>query len=206
MFRRFFNPEGLLWKPLGYLGELVILSLLWVVCSILLVTIGPATAALYDCTVHCVRRKETDLFYRFFHTFRAELKTGILSTLLWAALFAFPILLYRGLTAGLDGAALSPALPAALIVCLFFLLAVAVWVIPTLSRFTFDFAGLNRTALRLAFGNILRSVAMVPLVILGFAVSYLLVAPAFVAPGVVALLCSYLIEPVFRRYTDVEQG
>jgi hypothetical protein len=26
--RRLFNPESLLWKPLGYLGELVTLSLL----------------------------------------------------------------------------------------------------------------------------------------------------------------------------------
>ena len=44
--RRFFDPESLLWKPLGFLGEIVTLSLLWTLCSIPLVTIGTASAAL----------------------------------------------------------------------------------------------------------------------------------------------------------------
>ena len=48
MARNFFNPEGLVWKPLGQLGDLVMLSLLWGICSVPLVTIGPATAALYE--------------------------------------------------------------------------------------------------------------------------------------------------------------
>ena len=66
MARRFFEPESLVWKPFGYLGELVMMSLLWGLCAIPLVTIGPASAALYDCAVHCLRRKEGDLFSRFF--------------------------------------------------------------------------------------------------------------------------------------------
>ena len=64
--KRFFDPEGLLWKPLGFIGELVMLSLLWGVCSIALVTVGPATAALYDSVVHALRRRDDNLFSRFF--------------------------------------------------------------------------------------------------------------------------------------------
>ena len=43
--RQLFNPESLVWKPLGYLGDLVMLSLLWTVFSIPVVTLGPASAA-----------------------------------------------------------------------------------------------------------------------------------------------------------------
>ena len=114
MARNFFNPEGLVWKPLGALGDLVMLSLLWGICSIPLVTIGPATAALYDCTAHCVRRGEDGLFSRFKRTFLAELKTGLLSTLLWAAvlgaLYVLRALLMRRLGyAGTGGGNLLPA-------------------------------------------------------------------------------------------------
>ena len=199
MGRKLFNPESFLWKPFGFLGEIVMLSLLWGVCCIPLVTLGPATAALYDCTVHCLRRKESDLFSRFFRTFRAELKTGVLSTLLWAALLGLPLALHRRVL-GAAGSGVFNVLEIALLLLLFFLAAILCWVFPTLSRFTFGFAGLNRTAVRLALGNILRSLALVLITALGAVLSFLFVAPVFVAPGLAALLSSYLIEPVFRRY------
>ena len=200
MARRFFDPEGLVWKPLGSLGEIVMLSLLWGVCSIPLVTIGPATAALYDTTVHCVRRHESDPFSRFFRTFKAELKVGALSTLLWAALLALPVVLYQFAARALGDSSAGRALAIGYLLVLFFLLAVLVWVFPTLSRFTFGVAALSRTALRLAFGNILRSAAMAVITALGAALCYLFTSPLIFIPGLVALLWSFLIEPVFRRY------
>ena len=199
MGRKLFHSESLLWKPFGFLGELVMLSLLWAVCSIPLVTVGPATAALYDAVVHNMRRKENDLFSRFFHTFRAELKTGLLSTLLWAALIGLPLFLHPRVLAAAGAGATRP-LDIALVLLLFFLSAILCWVFPTLSRFTFGFVGLNRTAAQLALGNILRSVVLVALTALGVALSWLFVAPVFFMPALVTLLASYLIEPVFRRY------
>lgn len=202
MARRFFDPEGLIWKPLGYVGDLVMLSLLWGVCSIPLVTIGPATAALYDCMVRCVRQKKDNLFARFFQTFRAELKIGALSTLLWAALIGLPLALVPRALGALPRSPLFAALAIGFVLLLFFLLAVFVWVFPTLSRFTFGFADLNRTALRLALGNILRSAAMALLTALGFAACWLFLTPLIFVPGLLALLWSFLIEPVFSRYAE----
>ena len=83
MGRRVFDPEGLVWKPLGYLGDLVVLSLLWALCSIGVVTAGAAGAALYDAAVHALRRKDSQLIGRFFDTFKRELKSGVLATLFW---------------------------------------------------------------------------------------------------------------------------
>ena len=201
MGRRVFNPEGLLWKPLGYVGELVMLSLLWGVCSVPLVTIGPATAALYDCAVRNVRQGEDELFARFFRTFKRELKPGALATLLWALLLALPFGLYRLLIPSLAGSNAGRALAVGTLVLFFFLTAVLVWVFPLLSRFTFGFAGLNRTAFRLAFGNILRSAAAALIAGLGFAACYFFTSPLIFVPGLAALLWSCLMEPVFRRYT-----
>ena len=200
MGRRFFDPEGLLWKPLGYVGELVALSLLWGLCSIPLVTVGPATAALYDCTVHNLRGKEVGLFSRFFETFRRELKVGCLTTLLWAVILAIPYALWRLLAPGLAGTAALNALAIGALVLLFFVLAALVWVFPTLSRFTLGFGALNRTAVQLALGNILRSAALALLTGLGAALCYLFTTPLIVVPGLLALLWSLLMEPVFRRY------
>lgn len=199
MARRFFEPESLVWKPFGYLGELVMMSLLWGLCAIPLVTIGPASAALYDCAVHCLRRKEGDLFSRFFRTFKAELKTGLLSTLQWMLLLALPLALHYGAVGSL-GSVVFNALEVLSLLLLFFLTAILCWVFPTLSRFTFGFASLNRTAVRLALGNILRSVALVLINGLSVLLVLLFAAPVLFAPGLAALLSSFLIEPVFRNY------
>ncbi|MCR5088741.1 MAG: YesL family protein [Oscillospiraceae bacterium] len=200
MARQVFNPEGLVWKPIGVVGDLVMLSLLWGVCSIPLVTAGPATAALYDSCVHCVRRKENDLFGRFFHTFRAELKTGLLSTLLWAAvlaaLFALRALLMQA--AGTEGSGAFLGLFS--LILLLIPVGAACWVFPLLSRFSFRFAELNRTAVQLALGNVLRSLAMALLLLLSAELCLRLVSPLIFIPGLLALLWSYLIEPVFQKY------
>ena len=196
-----FNPESLIWKPLGYLGDLVILSLLWVVLSIPVVTLGPASAALYDTAVHSIRRKEDTVLARFFSTFRREFKQGALSALLWAAIaLALDLALYAAVTYNPVLRGLLP-LPVILgFVLAFFLLCVQCWLWPVLSRFTLDLRALTITSLRLAFGHILRSAAMA---LVWAAVIYLglrFVAPLFVCPALAALLSSVLIEPVFLKY------
>ena len=46
MFGRIFNPENAFFRTADKLADLVMLSLMWALCSIPLVTLGPATAAL----------------------------------------------------------------------------------------------------------------------------------------------------------------
>lgn len=200
MARRFFDPESWLWKPLGVLGDLVMLSLLWAVCSIPVLTLGASTAALYDTAVHLLRRRDDRLFTRFFGTFRRELLSGALSTLLWAAVLLAEVLLARGLAAVLP----PDAVLTGFVTLLFLTLCVLGWVFPTLSRFTFRTLALNGAALRLAFGHILRSAGLALLIAGTALASIYLGFPLMVLPGLSALLASYLIEPVFLPYEHPE--
>ena len=202
MGRRFFNPETGIWRFFSWVGEIVSLSLVWTLCSIPLVTMGAASTALYDAVAHNMRRRESDLFQRFFGTFRRELKTGCLSTLLWGAAVGLFVFLYRALAgAGPDGQVVT-VWSVVLVILLYFVLGILSWLFPILSRFTFGFADLNRTALRIALGNILRSALMALLLGLGiaaFSQNYFFV---LFVPGLVSWLSSFLIEPVFDKYAD----
>ena len=202
--RRLFNSDSMLWKPLGFLGEIVTLSLLWTLCSIPLVTVGPASAALYDTIVHVMRRKEESApFGRFFSTFRRELKEGVLTTLLWAALLGLAALVFYGALRLFPGFAARGALVSLVVVLLaFFALGVLCWVFPTLSRFTLSFGALQSVSLRLVLGHSLRSAAMALVCGAALLLSLRYVFSLFVVPGAAALLCSYLIEPVFRQYEE----
>ena len=206
MRRSVFDSENMLWKPLGYLGDFIMLSLLWAAFCIPIVTIGSSTTALYDAAVHSMRFRDDSLFNRFFRTFKRELKTGILTTLIWLVVFAIAAGIYWMLVVRLpQNQSRSTILIFYLVLVSFFLLCIFAWVFPTLSRFTFTAGALCATSVRLAFGNILRSAAMA--VMMGGTVflSYRFAIPIMVMPGLVAYVSTFLIEPVFRKYQEKEE-
>ena len=195
--RALFNPESWLWKPLGYLGDLVMLSLLWAVFSVPIITLGSASAALYDTAVHSIRRKEDTVIARFLSTLKRELKQGVLSTLLVlglsALLFFAPLLVFTRQTDW-------PYLLAVWILLAFFLLCFLCWLWPVMSRFSMGFKALHLNSLRLSFGHILRSAAMAVVWGLSLYEGLRFIAPLFICPALAAHLSSVLIEPVFLKY------
>lgn len=70
------------------LWDLMILNWLWLLCSLPLITVGPASCALYYVTLKLVRGEAVYPVKDFFRTFRENLKPGLLLGLLAAALLA----------------------------------------------------------------------------------------------------------------------
>ena len=203
--KHFFNAENGLWQIFGFVGDIVVLSLLWTVCSAPLLTAGAATAALYDTVTACFRRKEQDYLRRFFRTFRRELKSSLLPTLLWAAIVLAAWWIVHAVTGGLTGTA-GIVITAALLAVFLIPLGCSCWVFPLLSRFTLDFKTLNGNAVRLALGHIPATYAMA----LGLALSVwlttrLLLLPLFFLPALLALYFSVFLEPVFHQYEGEEE-
>ena len=200
MFRNFFKADSWLWKPFGWLADLLLLSGLWLVCCIPVVTIGGATAALYDAVVHGFRRQESDYLYRFFETFKAEWKHGILPTLFWGGLLAALLLGYRWFTgrAASDAAVMFAW---ALLVVLCIPAGIACWVFPVLSRFELGFGPLCANSARLALAHLPASFAMA-LAAAGcvWVTGRLLFLPLLILPALLTLFWSLFTEPVFKRY------
>ena len=88
-----FNPENFFWKCFDKMADVLGLSLLWLLCSLPVVTAGPACAALYDAAARCVRGGEPGPYRRFFRTFRREFKSAALCWLAWGSAL---LLLYAG--------------------------------------------------------------------------------------------------------------
>ena len=88
MFGRVFRYQGWLWRALNTLTDILALSVLWLLCSIPVLTLGAATTALYDSVVRCIRYKMPRPYERFFRTFKNEIVPGALLTLLWGAVAA----------------------------------------------------------------------------------------------------------------------
>ena len=74
----FFNPDNWLWRGFGRLADFFILSALWILCSIPVVTIGASWTALHHTMMKMLREKEINPFKTFWHSFWQNWKESTL--------------------------------------------------------------------------------------------------------------------------------
>lgn len=200
-----FNPDAFLWRWCSRILDIMVLSLFWVFCSLPVVTVGAASTALYDAAVHGIRRDESGAYARFFRTFRRELKTAVPAALLWGA--ALAVLLWCGQQIGVAIQDPGPVLAATAVLAalLLFVLGTVSWLFPLLSRFTFSFGALNRTAGRFFIAHLPSSVLLALLLAVGVWVCVRFWFPVFFVPCTEALLASFLVERAFRKHMPPEE-
>lgn len=78
-----FNLDSPIGRAMNTVADIMILSVLWVVCSLPVFTVGAATTALYYASMRSVRQ-EGSVFKDFFQAFRDNFKKSLMFTLLLA--------------------------------------------------------------------------------------------------------------------------
>lgn len=195
-----FDPKNDLWRTVSVITDVCGLSLLWVLTSLPIVTIGPATAALYFAVVRYVRRREDGAFAAFFRSFRLNLRQGVLATLA-VLLPAFLLQLgWRMCRAAAPSAPYGYAVLAGYSLLMVLPLGVVLYLFPLLGRFTFSTGDLFRTAARLTLVHLPTAVALSVLTAAAAMLCLQFVLPLFFLPALVALVSSLWLEKIFRRY------
>ena len=203
---RIFSPDNLFFRALARGVDIVGLSLLWLLLCIPVVTIGPATAALYHAIARVFRFHEDEgAFGLFFRSLRTNLKQGMLATLILLPFAALLVGLYW-----VYGAAFDAELAGATVAYVFFLILLIIpiglvcWLFPLLGRFQFSLPDLFVTAFRLILAHIPTTLVMVTLTVLLISLSAWLYPLMLVSPALWAVCASFLLERAFARHMDDE--
>ena len=200
MFSSVFRPYGPVWNFLNHVTDVLGLSILWCFCCLPIVTIAPATTALYDATVRGIRYGEEGPYRRFFHTFRREWKQGVGVSVLFGLLLVFG----SWVLAMLDELGQSDRTAALMAggyrAVLLIPLAAACWAVTIQSRFSFSFRGLIVTAVRFLPAHLLSSAVLAVFTWLVFWFCNDTPIALTFAPVVCTLAWSLVTEPVFRKY------
>lgn len=202
---RFFNPDNGIFRYTEKLADLIILSVFWIVCSLPLVTVGPATAALYHTVVRCIRGNDRNSWGLFFTTFKSNLKVGILTSLVVVPLFGVLLILHELLYQAALVDSTGYVLYFAYRVFLLLPVGAACYVFPVLSRFTFQVNGLLVTSAKLSIAHLPSTVLMALIVFAALVVCSNILVFLFVMPTVTAWLHSYLLERIFKPYVDEQR-
>lgn len=198
----FFNPEKGIWSWLSTLVDICGLSILWTLLCLPVVTIGPATAALYYTVVKCVRSRESGAFGYYFRSFRQNFKTGFWAGLI--ALAAAALLLGGHFIVRWYGTRLGGGLYILYVAQYFALMlpaGVLCWLFPLLGRFEYTVGGLFRAAFQMTIAHLPSTIVVV---LLTAQTSVLCVQywwPVLFMPVIATLLASLFFEQIFQKHS-----
>ena len=77
------KPGSLYDRIFGFLGQLIALNLLWIVCSLPVITAGASITALYSVMFKIIKKEEGYIIKSFLKAFRQNFKQ---STIIWLLL------------------------------------------------------------------------------------------------------------------------
>lgn len=206
MLNRIFNPNNFVFRPFGILVDAVAFSLMWLICAVTVVLLGPGTTALYDSAARYLRKGEQGGYVRFFQSIRDNFKVACPAGLaVFAAgygLLKLHGVLFAGAASGDRGIF---ALYVAFWVFLVVICGIAAYIFPTLARFEFGLGGLLSTGVKLAMAHPFTTLLLGLLTVGGILLCIAYWLPGLVMPYVWVRLACPLLERVFRPFLPQEE-
>ena len=201
---RIFGMDSPLMGALMKIGDILCLSILWLVFSLPIFTIGASSSALYAAVYHCLRRSKPGIWKYFWNAFRENFKR---STLAWLielavlALLALDAAVFRSIR--ISGGAMGKLYWAAL-----FLETVALTWTAYVAAYSARFNGTVRDVLRFGFVLLrlhpIRMLGVMLPILAGLALCLMVPFMVLFAPAAVCWICSFSMESIFRLHMQPE--
>lgn len=201
MFGGFFDMDKPFWRWIGKVPEIVILSFLWYICSIPIITIIPASCALFDAVSRNLMMDDKGCYKRFFRSFVRELKQGIPLSILWVIIFVVALMGLRIINVNAQVNSNFGIFSILYLVMIIMMIGYIGWLVPLQSRYNNTFVKLHINTLRFFLGR-LPSTALMLLVTIGILVAATITPYTFwllgFAPCLIAIFHTRPVEKSFQ--------
>lgn len=194
----FFSTEGPVISFLDKCGRIILLSLLWAICCIPVITVSSSSSAFYYGITKTIRHERSSSGKEFFRCFKRCFKQGIISSLgflILTAVLIIDIMVWYGKSTKASLVNMNLC-----IVFLLILIALCCYFFAVQSRFKYSVKELVKFSAFLTFKH-LPTTALI-LVIVAVLIYAVAVFPYFLLflPGLACMAISYFMENVFKKY------
>ena len=167
--RSIFNMDGPVFEFLNKVSDLIILNLLFVICSIPIITIGDSLTALAYVLLKKREGSEGYLWKQFFHSFKENFRQ---STIIWVfmMLAAFILLVDFRMLPQFKGM-MGTVLMIVVMLGAFFWLVIAIYAFPLQSRFVNPIRQTIKNAILMSLANAPKTILMVVITIAAGAIT-----------------------------------
>lgn len=203
MKRGLFDYEGGFYHYTGKACDVMLLSLLWLLGSLPVITIGASFSALYAASSRSIRRNIGSVVSEYWKAYKREWKTSIILWLIFAGAI-FMILWNMGIiwniTNGLIRLFLFMFYGLVLII---FIMAMC-YAFPALSRFEMPWKWFLKLSFYMTFRNLHISIIMLMLLAAGYLIALSWPWMLILLPGLLAVTISSMMDPVLERHEPKE--
>ncbi len=170
MLKGLFALDNPLMRFLSRVADVLILNLLFIICSIPVITIGASLTAMYYCLFKIKDQEEGYLMKKFFHSFKQNFKQ---STLMWLFMLIVGVVLFLEFLMYRDAAGtIGSVVRSVVLIGVIFWYLIGTYAFALQSRFYNTIKNTYTNAVLLLFANGPRSIAILGLTaaIVGFSV------------------------------------
>lgn len=206
MLSGLFNYDNPVWRFIGKFWDVLIVNVLWVVCSIPVVTIGASTTAMYYVTLRLVRDDDGYTFRSFFKSFKENFKQATIIWLIFlavGALLAFDLYYFVRLV---SPSTFRTVMITAFLSMAFIWTAMFTYVFPLQARF---YNPVKRTIFNSFFMSVRHVFSTIGMVAADGAILFLSVTfiPQLTIFGValIAFFNSFFFNNIFKKYMPKEE-
>ena len=153
--KKIFDNENPLMQGLSIVADMMVLNLLTLLCSVPIVTMGAALAAMNDVVIRIVRQEESGIVKSYGRAFRRNLKNGILFGLI---LIVAVLLLYIDYLCAL---AYAPVFRYGIAALAVLLLALSIYSLALIARYDNTLRATLKNAAMLSVGYFPQTLGMV---------------------------------------------
>ena len=180
---------------LSLITDIIYAGILWFVFSIPIISLGPASTALYYVTVKSIRHERGSLTKSFLSAFKQNFFPSLK---LWL-IYILYIIVFIANNYALNQMDNASAFMSMLVKLMFIpALLPLPWIFAYVSRFENNTRNSIRYVYYICIKNLGKTLSLLALLLLALAISWLLPAIAPLLPGALCLAMSYIIEPVFK--------
>lgn len=200
--RGFFNYDGPLNRFFEKIGDCVILSVLWLLFSLPVITLGASTTALYHTVHRILRQDHGGIWENFWGAFRSNFKQSTMICLVLLAVFCVlgmsACSAYLLLEAG--QISVMPLMLLAVVIAL--VLMWALYLFPAVARFTSPTARILKSCAAVAAINLFWSVALLAIFAASVYLTVIMPVGLLVMPGAGMYAGSLILEHIFPKYIE----
>ena len=202
MFSGMFNYDNAFWRFMGRIGDFILLSILFLLCSIPVFTFGAALCAVYSVVFSIIEMRDSGIVKGYIKGIKQNFKNGIILSVIFIILFG---VLYADIK-------IFAAMKLPQIVYYIFLgsvffafiivISIFIYIFPLEARYTNTLKAQFKNAFILSFKNLPKTILMAALdiVIIGAGFLSLIYVPQFfILPLLVAVPCTAWVNSTLLK-------
>ena len=200
MLKKFFAYDGTFMEVLHKIGELIILSVVFLLCCIPVITAASSATSLYYAVIKSVRRDRGNILHEFFSSMERTFKKGCIISVtmaIWFAALFYGMNYFKGLGTE-DGNAVM--ILYIIVICI--TAGISMYVFPVLSRFEMRTGSIWKLSFVMSIRYFYITAALVAGdALIAWALFYRLpMACILFVPGVWCFIITFMMEKVLLAY------